>query len=145
VGCTTPGSGIKIERASLRGVDSFGMLCSAYDIGWVPEPDGVLAELPDDADVGEECPEEPPEVRAGPPCASSATAAPALLLSLQGVLLKGCPRSRCPVCTERVGAFLWRGPGCVGVAGSRSAAGWRPCSWARRASEARGGCSLGYL
>ncbi|GAB4816828.1 hypothetical protein N2152v2_003874 [Parachlorella kessleri] len=60
VGATTPGSGIKIERASLRGVDSFGMLCSAHDAGWVSEPDGVLVELPEDAEVGEPCPQKPP-------------------------------------------------------------------------------------
>lgn len=37
VGCTTA-SGTKIEQAALRGVDSYGMLCSAYECGWVSEP-----------------------------------------------------------------------------------------------------------
>lgn len=63
VGATTPGSGLKMERKSLKGVDSFGMLCSAYDCGWVGEPDGVLVVLPDEAEVGEPCPQQPPKVR----------------------------------------------------------------------------------
>lgn len=124
---------MKIEQAVLRGVESFGMLCSAHECGWVAEPgecwsggvgflrrgrrhvqeqrqqrlsactcwgpdaaeqpcwraaarrgccrgcqgpalssihaaplvfaDGVLVVMPDDAEVGEECPDEPPEVR----------------------------------------------------------------------------------
>ena len=62
VGCVTPGSGIKIDQAPLRGVDSHGMLCSAYDIGWTQETDGVLVQLPEgDFEPGEECPEIPPE------------------------------------------------------------------------------------
>jgi tRNA-binding EMAP/Myf-like protein len=39
VGCTTR-SGMKIEQAVLRGVESFGMLCSAHECGWVSEPGG---------------------------------------------------------------------------------------------------------
>jgi translation initiation factor 5B len=61
VGCVTPGSGIKIEKALLRGVDSHGMLCSAYDIGWTEEADGVLVQMPEgDFEPGDECPEDPP-------------------------------------------------------------------------------------
>ena len=61
VGSTTPGSGMKIEKTALRGVDSHGMLCSAYDIGWTSEADGVLVQLPEEeCEVGEDCPEEPP-------------------------------------------------------------------------------------
>lgn len=63
VGSTTPGSGLAIERTVLRGVDSEGMLCSAYDIGWAPEPDGVLVQLPPGLQPGQACPQEPPEVR----------------------------------------------------------------------------------
>lgn len=37
VDCTTR-SGIQVEQASLRGVESFGMLCSAHECGWVSEP-----------------------------------------------------------------------------------------------------------
>ena len=44
----------------MRGVPSSGMLCSAWDLGWVPEPDGVLVELPLDLMPGDLCPAEPP-------------------------------------------------------------------------------------
>ncbi|KAK9830542.1 hypothetical protein WJX72_012372 [[Myrmecia] bisecta] len=60
VGCTTPGSGQKVTQASLRGVDSFGMLCSAFETGWADEPDGVLIEMPEDAQAGEDVPPVPP-------------------------------------------------------------------------------------
>ena len=58
-----PGSGMHIEEASVRGVASFGMLCSALDLGWISEADGVLVELPDNAVVGEACPLTPFKVR----------------------------------------------------------------------------------
>ncbi|GIL53237.1 hypothetical protein Vafri_8897 [Volvox africanus] len=61
VGATTPGSGLKMERKQLKGVESFGMLCSAYDIGWISVPDNVLVILPDDAEVGSPCPQQPPK------------------------------------------------------------------------------------
>ena len=61
VGCTTR-SGVTVEAAVLRGVESAGMLCSAHECGWASEPDGVLVVMPEDAEVGEECPEEPPQV-----------------------------------------------------------------------------------
>jgi translation initiation factor 5B len=53
---------MKIERAKVRGVESAGMLCSAYDIGWVSEPDGVLVQLPGSFKPGRACPDDPPEV-----------------------------------------------------------------------------------
>lgn len=31
---------MKIEQAVLRGVESFGMLCSAHECGWVSQPGG---------------------------------------------------------------------------------------------------------
>jgi phenylalanyl-tRNA synthetase beta chain len=40
VGSTLPG-GVKIERAKLRGVDSFGMLCSAKELGIDPDASGL--------------------------------------------------------------------------------------------------------
>ena len=40
VGCTTR-SGVKVEQATLRGVESYGMLCSAHECGWVAEPGGA--------------------------------------------------------------------------------------------------------
>jgi phenylalanyl-tRNA synthetase beta chain len=42
---------IDIKRAKLRGVESFGMLCAAQELGLSPATDGLL-ELPVDAPVG---------------------------------------------------------------------------------------------
>lgn len=50
VGSTLPGN-IQIKAAKLRGVESFGMLCSAKELGVDPDASGLL-ELPDDAPVG---------------------------------------------------------------------------------------------
>ncbi|SEM94573.1 phenylalanyl-tRNA synthetase beta subunit [Luteibacter sp. UNCMF331Sha3.1] len=51
VGATLPG-GIAIKAAKLRGVESFGMLCSAKELGIDADASGLL-ELPSDAPVGE--------------------------------------------------------------------------------------------
>ena len=56
------GSGITISKTAVRGVDSFGMLCSAHDIGWSNEADGVLVIMPDDAQPGDPCPADAPKV-----------------------------------------------------------------------------------
>lgn len=61
-GVKMPGSGITISKTAVRGVDSFGMLCSAHDIGWSNEADGVLVIMPDDAQPGDPCPAEAPKV-----------------------------------------------------------------------------------
>ncbi|MBX9403976.1 phenylalanine--tRNA ligase subunit beta [Lysobacter sp. BMK333-48F3] len=50
VGAQLPG-GIAIKAAKLRGVESFGMLCSAKELGVDPDASGLL-ELPADAPVG---------------------------------------------------------------------------------------------
>ena len=50
VGTTMPG-GMEIKPAKLRGVESFGMLCSAKELGIDPDASGLL-ELPADAPVG---------------------------------------------------------------------------------------------
>ena len=50
VGATLPG-GTQIRAASLRGVESAGMLCSARELGLSDASEGIL-ELPDDAPVG---------------------------------------------------------------------------------------------
>lgn len=47
------GSELKIKKGKLRGVESFGMLCSAVELGMADKSDGLL-ELPDDAPVGED-------------------------------------------------------------------------------------------
>ncbi len=51
VGATLPG-GIAIKAAKLRGVESFGMLCSAKELGVDADASGLL-ELPQDAPVGQ--------------------------------------------------------------------------------------------
>ncbi len=50
VGAQLPG-GLAIKQAKLRGVESFGMLCGADELGLAGYPDGLL-ELPADAPVG---------------------------------------------------------------------------------------------
>ena len=50
VGAKLPG--IEIKQAKLRGVESFGMLCSAKELGLASEASGLLP-LPADAPVGE--------------------------------------------------------------------------------------------
>ena len=52
VGATLPG-GMKIEKAKLRGIASFGMLCSEKELGLAKEASGLLI-LPEDAVVGED-------------------------------------------------------------------------------------------
>jgi tRNA-binding EMAP/Myf-like protein len=49
----------------VRGVDSSGMICSAYDLGWAEEPDGTPAFVPKSAPLGSPYPDEPFEVRSG--------------------------------------------------------------------------------
>lgn len=51
VGAELPG--ISIKQAKVRGVDSFGMLCSSKELGLSIEADGLL-ELPIDASVGQD-------------------------------------------------------------------------------------------
>ncbi len=62
IGITVPGSGITISKTAVRGVDSFGMLCSAHDIGWSDKADGVLIVMPDESQPGDACPADPPKV-----------------------------------------------------------------------------------
>ena len=50
VGATMPG-GMKIKKSKLRGVESFGMLCSARELGLSEEHEGLM-ELPADATAG---------------------------------------------------------------------------------------------
>lgn len=50
VGAVLPGD-FKIKKAKLRGVESFGMLCAAQELGLSDDNAGLL-ELPDDATVG---------------------------------------------------------------------------------------------
>lgn len=50
IGAVLPGD-FRIKPAKLRGVESFGMLCSAAELGMVDKADGLM-ELPADAPVG---------------------------------------------------------------------------------------------
>lgn len=50
IGAVLPGD-FKIKKSKLRGVESFGMLCSAKELGLVAEAEGLM-ELPADAPVG---------------------------------------------------------------------------------------------
>lgn len=50
VGAVLPGD-LKIKAAKLRGIESFGMLCSAKELGLAETSEGIL-ELPADAPVG---------------------------------------------------------------------------------------------
>lgn len=62
-GCATPGSGIFVEQAQVRGVNSAGMICSAYDLGWADGSDGEPAFVPKTAALGSPFPDEPFPVR----------------------------------------------------------------------------------
>jgi len=52
IGATLPG-GMEIKKAKLRGVESFGMLCSARELGLSEDSSGLL-ELPQDCSTGAE-------------------------------------------------------------------------------------------
>src|SRR5512143_2492208 len=52
VGASLPG-GVKIEKAKLRGVTSYGMLCSERELGLAKESEGLMI-LPSDSQVGED-------------------------------------------------------------------------------------------
>ena len=52
VGAKLPGD-FKIKKAKLRGVESFGMICSEAELGMAASSDGI-AELPADAPIGED-------------------------------------------------------------------------------------------
>jgi phenylalanyl-tRNA synthetase beta chain len=50
VGARLPGE-LKIKKAKLRGVESFGMICSASELGLAESSDGIMP-LPEDAEIG---------------------------------------------------------------------------------------------
>jgi len=50
-GAIVPGSGFELKVASIRGVESNGMMCSAQELGLGDDHDGII-ELPDGAPVG---------------------------------------------------------------------------------------------
>ncbi len=50
-GATVPANGMVLKAAAIRGVESFGMMCSSRELGLGDEHDGII-ELPADAPVG---------------------------------------------------------------------------------------------
>lgn len=56
----TLASGMKIEKANLRGVDSFGMLCSAKELGLQDE--GGIVDLPPETSLGKDYSSMPAEI-----------------------------------------------------------------------------------
>ena len=52
VGAKLPGD-FKIKKAKLRGVESFGMICSASELGLAESSDGIMP-LPVDAEIGQD-------------------------------------------------------------------------------------------
>ncbi len=52
VGAKLPG-GLKIKKAKLRGIESFGMICSESELGMIDSSQGI-AELEDDASIGQD-------------------------------------------------------------------------------------------
>lgn len=52
IGAILPGD-FKIKKSKLRGVESFGMLCSAVELGMAEQSDGLM-ELPADAPTGQD-------------------------------------------------------------------------------------------
>ncbi len=50
-GTTVPGSGMKLKKTKIRGVESHGMMCSAMEMGLGEDHNGII-ELPEDAPLG---------------------------------------------------------------------------------------------
>ena len=51
VGCVIPVNQMKIKAAKIRGVESYGMMCSEYELGISNEHDGIIS-LEQDTEVG---------------------------------------------------------------------------------------------
>ncbi len=61
-GAQTPGSNIAVDAAIVRGSKSFGMICSAYDLGWLDAANGLAVTLPQDTKLGAPLTSSAPEV-----------------------------------------------------------------------------------
>ena len=61
-GAQMPGSSIAVAAATVRGSKSFGMICSAFDLGWADAANGQAVRLPQDMKLGTALHSEPPEV-----------------------------------------------------------------------------------
>ena len=51
-GSRTPGSDIAVAAATVRGSRSFGMICSAQDLGWMEAGNGLAVKLPQGMELG---------------------------------------------------------------------------------------------
>ena len=61
-GSRTPGSDIVVAAATVRGSRSFGMICSAQDLGWMEAGNGFAVKLPQGMQLGTVLGPEVPEV-----------------------------------------------------------------------------------
>ncbi len=52
LGSVVPANGMKVKKAKIRGVESIGMLCSAYELGLGEDHDGII-DLPLNTKIGE--------------------------------------------------------------------------------------------
>ena len=52
-GSRTPGSDIAVAAATVRGSRSFGMICSAQDLGWMEAGNGLAVKLPQGMELGD--------------------------------------------------------------------------------------------
>ena len=76
-GSWTPGSKIAVAAATVRGSKSFGMICSAQDLGWMEASNGLAVKLPQGMELGTVLGSEVPEV-CGRPNPSSSLLPPSL-------------------------------------------------------------------
>ncbi len=63
-----------MAAATVRGSQSFGMICSAFDLGWAEAADGQAVRLPQDMKLGTALQSEPPEVSTTSPESSPSSA-----------------------------------------------------------------------
>ena len=71
-GAQTPGSNITVAAVPVRGSKSFGMICSAFDLGWMEAANGQAVKLPHDMKLGAPLGSLVPEVsHMNPHCSAS--------------------------------------------------------------------------
>ena len=78
-GSRTPGSKIAVAAATVRGSRSFGMICSAQDLGWMEASNGLAVKLPQGMELGTVLGSEVPEV-CSKPIPSSSLSPPSLCM-----------------------------------------------------------------
>lgn len=60
VGSLVPATGVKLQKAKIKGVDSFGMICSGKEMGWAEDADEVV-ELDSEFELGSVAPVQYPK------------------------------------------------------------------------------------